>query len=205
MQPHNMLLLETQYLPPIATLSQIAHNQFIMIEAHEHYQKSSYRNRCHIASANGLLILSVPLQKGKHQQTSVRAVRIAYDTRWQAQHWHSIQSAYGKSPFWEYYADRFAPIYQQKVDFLFDWNMLLLKEVLRAFKLPCDIHLTETYKQVYDSPIVDLRHCILPKNSTLASIAKPYPQVFSEKFSFFPNISCLDLLFCAGNYAKEYL
>jgi WbqC-like protein family len=200
-----MLLIETQYLPPVATIAQILDHQTIMMEANEHYQKGGYRNRCHIAGANGLLTLSVPLQKGKHQQTAIREVRIAYDTRWQAQHWHSIRSAYGKSPFWEYYADRFSPIYERKIDYLFDWNLVLLEEIIRTFKLKCDIQLTHAYKQVYDTPTIDMRNRISPKNNDLAIDLKPYHQVFSEKFTFFPNLSCLDLLFCTGNYAKEHL
>jgi WbqC-like protein family len=199
-----MLLIETQYLPPIASIAQIAQNQSIIIEANEHYQKGGYRNRCHIATANGILALSVPLQKGKHQQTPIREVRIAHDTRWQAQHWHSIRSAYGKSPFWEYYADKFSPIYEQKMEYLLDWNMRLLEEITHAFKLKCDIQLTDAYKQQYLFPIVDVRNCIAPKNNDFGSALKPYSQVFSEKFAFFPNLSCIDLLFCTGNYAKEY-
>jgi WbqC-like protein family len=200
-----MLLIETQYLPPIAAIAQMAQNQSITIEANEHYQKGGYRNRCHIATSNGVLALSVPLQKGKHQQTPIREVRIAHDTRWQAQHWQSIRSAYGKSPFWEYYADRFSPIYEKKNDYLLDWNLRLLEEIIRAFKLKCDIQLTDAYKQQYHSPIVDARNSISPKTTALGATLKPYSQVFSEKFAFFPNLSGIDLLFCTGNYAKEYL
>jgi hypothetical protein len=58
-------LIELQYFPPVTYFSILLKHKNVWIEQLENYQKGSYRNRCHIATANGLLRLSVPLEKGK--------------------------------------------------------------------------------------------------------------------------------------------
>ncbi|MBK6995246.1 MAG: WbqC family protein [Lewinellaceae bacterium] len=94
-----MLLLETQYLPSIAWCSAVWQEKLVALDAAEHYQKGSLRNRCHIAGPNGPQRLSIPLIKGKHQQTPIRGVRISYEIPWQRQHWRTIKTVYGNAPF----------------------------------------------------------------------------------------------------------
>ena len=87
-----MNLLSIHYLPNVQWFSKLVVGNAV-IEQHENYVKGSYRNRCHIVAANGVLPISIPLQKGKHQQTPIREVRISYIDLWQKMHWQSIQSA----------------------------------------------------------------------------------------------------------------
>ncbi|NJL75083.1 MAG: WbqC family protein [Saprospiraceae bacterium] len=93
------VVLESHYFPCIQYFTKLMIADIAYIEQHEHYVKGSYRNRCHIAGANSMLRLSVPLQKGKNQQMPIKEVRIAYDEPWQNQHWMTLQSAYRKAPF----------------------------------------------------------------------------------------------------------
>ncbi|NJN78366.1 MAG: WbqC family protein [Saprospiraceae bacterium] len=102
-------LIESQYFPPLAYFSVLLKHEKVWIEQFENYQKGSYRNRCHIATANGLLRLSIPLEKGKNNQTCIKEVKIHNDTNWQIQHWRAIKSAYGNAPYFEYYADELLP------------------------------------------------------------------------------------------------
>ena len=110
------ILLEIQYLPSLQYVSKLLQCPKIYLEQHENYSKGSYRNRCHIAGAQGLQRLSIPLEGGKHQQQPIREVRISNDESWQSQHWTSIKSAYGKSPFFEHYADVFLPFYKKEYE-----------------------------------------------------------------------------------------
>ncbi len=129
-----MILLETQYLPAIAWCAKVWQEETVALEAAEHYQKGSLRNRCHIAGPNGIQRLSIPLVKGKHQQTPIREVRISYETSWQRQHRRSIQADYGNAPFYEHYVGDIQPFYERKWDLLFDYNLefqtLILKKKL---------------------------------------------------------------------------
>lgn len=105
------LILEAQYFPPLDYFSKIILFNNISIEAHEHYQKGSYRNRCHIATSQGVHPLSVPLKKGKNAQMPIKEVQIAYDVNWQRLHWQSLKTAYGSAPFWEHYAPVLEPFF----------------------------------------------------------------------------------------------
>lgn len=205
---HASLLIESQYLPPCSYFSLLRQYEVVYIEQHEHYKKGSYRNRCHIAGANGPLRLSVPLQKGKHQQTAVRDVRIDNKNNWQRQHWESIKSAYGNAPFFEFYADYFQPCYEQSFDFLFDWNQALQKHVLEILGLSTEIRYTEVYypKDEVPNDWVDYREQITPKHTAGQTYSKAiYPQVFQDKHGFLPDMSIFDLLCCMGTESLNYL
>lgn len=203
------VLLELHYLPSIQYLTKLLHYPKVYVEAHEHYVKGTYRNRCHLASANGLLRLSIPLEKGKNEQQHIREVRIAYYEPWQRWHWEGIQSAYGKSPFFEYYVDFLAPFYDKNYVFLFDWNWELLQTVLKMLQIDSNLNLTRDYQKNPPSDVLDLRNVISPKIHR--QIPDPqfqpirYEQVFIEKHGFLANLSILDLLFCTGPEALFFL
>ncbi len=203
------ILLELQYLPSIQYVTKLLQYPTVWIEQHENYSKGSYRNRCHLASAQGLLRLSIPLAGGKHQQQPIREVKIAYKEPWQSQHWTAIKSAYGKSPFFEYYADFFQPLFQKKYTYLWDWNWDLLQQILQVVAIDTNIQLTEQFDKKPKDGILDFRNSISPKPSRHVldksyKIAQ-YVQVFEEKHGFLPDLSILDLLFCSGPEAVVYL
>ena len=120
--PDRSILIETQYLPPVAYFAVLSQVQTVYLEAHEHYQKRSYRNRAQLVGANGLMLLSVPLKKGKHQQMPIHKVEIDYKKPWFSEHWHSIKSAYGKSPFFEFYAEPIEQMIRRNPAHLFGLN-----------------------------------------------------------------------------------
>jgi len=199
------ILLETQYLPSVQYLSKFLKHPQVWIEGHEHYTKGSYRNRCYIAAANGPLLLSIPLQGGKNQQQDIRAVQISYETNWASEHWTSIKSAYGSSPYFEHYGPELERFYKKKQARLFDFNTALLKWILKKLKLEVAINVTTAYEHRLNSDTEDWRNAISPKAQKRRDDpcfeAKYYPQVFESKHGFLPNLSILDLLFCAGPQA----
>lgn len=196
-----MLLLETQYLPSIAWCTAIWPEKAIVLDGAEHYQKGGLRNRCFIAGPNGIQRLSIPLVKGKHQQTPIREVRISYDERWQQQHWRSIQASYGNAPFFEHYADEFKQFYVRKWEFLFDYNLEIQTLILKnKLGWSGEFMIQEDYSPPGKWPEGrDLR------NGTIQFKQQPYAQVFQERHGFLPNLSVLDLLFCCGKNGAEVL
>ena len=206
-------ILSLQYLPPISYFQIILENDCFYLDAYEHFQKGSYRNRCHIATASGRFPLSIPLQKGKNQQQPIRETRIAYDQNWQKQHWWTIRSAYSNAPYWEHYADIFETFYVQKPVFLWDYNRLILENCLKMLKVQNKVVLktTEQYFMPFEgvlesdgSKYMDFRSKIHPKQ--IVSNIKHYPQIFEDKNGFLPDLSILDLIFCyGGHYGREFL
>ncbi|RMG79184.1 MAG: hypothetical protein D6714_16770, partial [Bacteroidetes bacterium] len=206
-------LIELQYLGPVQYFAWLHTLDEVWLEQCENYQKGSYRNRCHILGANGVLRLTIPLKNGRNSGVPIREVEIAYDEDWQSQHWHSIQSAYGKSPFFDYYADELRAFYARKERFLFDFNFGLFEFIKDCLPISCSIKLTESFlppgRVSKERSPEDRRNSIHPKKHRQKSdehfMAAPYWQVFEEKHGFVPNLSILDLLFCTGPEAGYFL
>lgn len=206
MNPSNTVLLSTQFCPPVQYFAKILQYGQIWVEHRENYQKGSYRNRCHIASANGLLRLSIPLVKGKNHQTPIWEVRIDYKTSWPAKQWEAITYAYGSSPYFEEYAAFLAPLLngEKRFEYLVDYNAALLKMFLKLLNLRKDIQYTVDYHFNTPEGMDDLRQLISPKLELATDVhfrPEPYPQVFNYKYTFMENLSILDLLFCCGPQA----
>lgn len=201
------VLLATAYLPPVQYYSKLFSHSAALIEHYEHFSKQTYRNRCNIYGANGLLSLSIPLQK-RGERTLTKDVKISYDDPWQKLHWRSLQSAYRRSPFFEFYEDDFAPFYEnKKFDFLIDFNEALLHVTLQLLGKKTELKNTSLYQKEY-ADATDFRTIISPNKSYTADIAfilKPYMQVFENKYGFIPNLSIVDLLFNQGTSAIDFI
>lgn len=78
-------------------------------------------NRCEITTPNGVMRLSVPIYDSRRQQP-VQDIRICYMHSWQRQHWSALFSAYGKTPYFDYYADYIRPLYEKQPTWLIDLN-----------------------------------------------------------------------------------
>ena len=199
-----MIVSELQYFPPISFFSTLYKETYVYLDVYEVYRKMSFRNRCMIAGAQGMVSLSVPLRDGRNQQLPLNEVLISDSEKWQARHFKSIVSAYNRSPFFEYYHDGLLKIYRQDFLKLADWNMQCLLWVREKLDWPAEIRFTENAIPFQASGIDDRRNLALPKNFHQWNPVQ-YRQVFEERTGFFPNLSILDMLFNTGPRAGELL
>ncbi|MES2761121.1 MAG: WbqC family protein [Bacteroidota bacterium] len=190
-----MVLLSTAYLPNVTYLSQVINHDVVILERHENYVKQTYRNRCEIVTANGKLSLSIPLVKQADKEL-ISQKKISYSEDWQKQHWRTIVSAYKNSPYFEFFEDEFKPFYENKFEFLLDYNTQLLQTVLNILRIKKQIEFTQNFEP---NPIneIDLRSLSDIEKDQVIN-AKPYYQVFADKLGFTSNVSCLDALFNIG-------
>lgn len=215
---HKKTLIELHHLPCLDFWKTILEADEIILEASENYNKQSYRNRTYILGANSKIALTVPVIKGS-QRTTITEVKIDYSTDWNRQHWQSIKSAYGKSPFFIHYADFLEPIYQNPPTLLWDFNYKLLTICQKLLRISLSIKKTESFEKEVDNQILDKRNTISPKKSAIFSHL-PYYQTFGNKFEndvtlrdnkeagssiFENNLSILDLLFNEGTNALHFL
>jgi len=193
------------YLPPVELFKEIVSfkDKNILIEKYEHFPKQSYRNRTSVYGPNGKLNLTVPITKGSKNHTAYKDVKISYNDNWQRMHWLSLQTSYRSSAYFEFYEDDFAPFYEKKYDFLFDYNLELFTLLLKQLKLSVEFDFTRTYEFSYPD-IADFRESIHPKKESNFE-AKKYFQVFEDKYQFMPNLSVVDLIFNQGPQASKYL
>lgn len=202
--PRKTLLLSTAYLGPVAWFKALVSGDNVFIDKEEHYIKQSYRNRCNILTANGIQPLTIPVIKIHGNHTKVKDILIDYSQKWQHLHWSAICSAYNRSPFFLYYKDLLEPYYYQKTEGLLEFNLKLTFVILGSLNLKKEIRLTDNFTDGNDSDIIDRRNSIHPKKKQPGEF-KSYIQVFSDRFPFEPNLSIIDLLFCEGPHAIDYL
>lgn len=196
------LVTELQYLGTVSHYILLTRHQNILFDAHEHFEKSTYRNRCYIASPNGKLRLTVPVEGGKGQRARYAGLRIDAETNWQKIHWQSLTSCYRNSPYFEYYEDRFEPFYHEQFENLFDFNKQLMELILELLGIELNIAYTTGYQKKYDDA-EDFRSKIIPSVQQETDVK--YRQVFEEKTGFLQDLSIVDLLFSEGPHAREKL
>ncbi|WP_128543925.1 WbqC family protein [Larkinella soli] len=197
--------IELHYLPGLAYFAAISPFDTVWLEAAEHYQKQSYRNRCYVLTANGVDRLTVPVLDGTHHQP-IRNVRIDYRQPWPDRHWQSLVAAYGKAPFFEYYAQELRTVLIANRKFLFDLNLELLTICLKWLGWKKEVRLTETFEKQVDDDFFDLHGKLKARGDDQSgSIYRPvsYPQNFGNVFV--PNLSLMDLIFNQGPHSSDVL
>ena len=190
-------LIIPPYAGNIQYYSLFAHYKEVLLEKNAHYVKQTYRNRCQILTANGVMNLTIPVEKVSGEKVLDKDVRIS-STDWQRVHWNAIESAYNNSPFFLYYEDDIRPMYEKKFEFLLDFNLQLQEILVSLLGLNTNFKLTESYIDLHEN---DLREVLSPKYKCEITNfnSVPYYQVFKERFGFVENLSVFDLLFNMGN------
>ena len=221
-------LLSSTYFGPIQWYQKLNRYDECLIERHESFIKQTYRNRMLIPTTNGPLSLTIPTNHDI--SLSMKDIRISDHANWRHVHWNALLSAYGESPFFEYYQDDIRPFYEKKYEFLFDFNMETTAKMIELLDIRPKISVTDEYvlseelrvkneefnglanHKVQSSnlkvqSIVDFRDAIRPKKplSDPEFESKRYYQVYEQKYGFQPNMSILDLLFNEGNEAIFFL
>ena len=205
-------LLSTAYLAPVRHYALMYAYGRVCFEACERYVKQSFRNRCVIATAGGVQTLTVPVVKPSAGagHDLIRDIRISDHGNWRHLHWNALEAAYGKSPFFEFYADDLRPFFEKRWTFLYDFNMETCATVCSLIGLEPHVEPTAEYVAADDPRLAgtaDFRDAIRPKHPLPDPDFRPqrYYQVFERKHGFTPNLSILDLLFNMGNESLLYL
>lgn len=214
-------LLSPTYFGPIQWYQKLNRYGTVMMERHENFVKQTYRNRCMIATASGMQALTVPVERPEGAQLSkslMKDIRISDHGNWRHIHLNALRSAYGESPFFEYYIDDLMPFFTRRWDFLYDFDMETCLKVCELLDIEPHIVPTGHYGMVsghmlpdspdcIDTDIHDYRTAITPKHPACDDTfsPRPYYQVYAGKTGFQPNLSILDLLFNMGNESVLYL
>lgn len=204
--PMTTAILSVAYFGPVQWYQKLNRYDRCLIECHDHYIKQTYRNRCTIATTQGVQTLSVPIERYDGLKCAMRDIRVSDHGNWRHLHWNALMSAYGESPFFEYYADDIRPFFEKRWEYLFDFNMEITFKMCELIDICPTISTTDTY--VADTAgMHDFRDTIRPKHPLPDEqfVPTPYYQVYRQKHGFLPNLSVLDLLFNEGNEAVFYL
>jgi hypothetical protein len=136
--------------------------------------------------------LSIPLKGGRNGQHITGLVEIDATKNWQRVHWQTIQTCYGKSPYFEYYQEKLAHAFHQSINLLVDYNGAIHQAICNLLQIiNTPTHETASFQRALN----------VPENKDF----EVYWQVFSDRIPFKSNLSILDLLFNLGPEARNYL
>lgn len=194
--------LSTTYFGPVQWYQRLYHSEQVWIERWESFQKQTLRNRCLIATANGVQALTVPVEHIAGNGL-IKDIRISDHGNWRHLHWNALRSAYGKSPFYDYYEDDLYPFFDDAQSYR--WNYLLdFNEAIR--EKMCELIDIQPVVSYTTSFIHNGKEDVVAMSAEEASTSfKPYYQVWQEKHGFLQNLSIIDLLFNMGPESVLYL
>ena len=203
------VLLSTTYFGPVQWYQKLHRAELVTIEQWESFQKQTYRNRCLIATTQGVQALTVPVEKsGGNDTTYIKDFRISDHGNWRHLHWNALQSAYGESPFFEYYQDDIRPFFEKRWVYLVDFNEAIRQKICELIDIQPNVTYSTTYvAEAQTADVADFRAAIHPKHPAQDDdfAPKAYYQVYQAKHGFLNNLSILDLLFNMGPESIFYL
>lgn len=202
-----ILLLPTAYLAPVQKYAHLLAATEWVEDWGERYIKQTYRNRCYIATPTGPQALTLPVARSGATHCPTGELQLSDHGNWQHQHWNALVSAYENSPFFEYYADDFLEIYNQRFLTLTNLNDAFDRLICSLLSIELPKRVSRTYVEA-TAEHIDLRPAFSPKAAAEADpqfCPVPYYQVFSERTGFLPNLSIVDLLFNMGTESRLVL
>ncbi len=191
-----MVYTDLHYFGALSYYSVFNETDLVVFDTSVAFSKMSFKNRMVIASAQGPLHLTIPINGGRDQKTPMDQIRISYDSQWQSQHFKSIYTNYKRAPFFEYYVDSIKSLYSIKYEFLNDFLLETQKWTNQHLKAKWII-------KTVDSTIIEENQTkwidsIKPNNFHTENRSEQYQQVFEDVTGFIPNLSILDLIFSVG-------
>lgn len=189
-----------QYYGSVRYYAMLAAYRRVVIDAGLRYDKRFKTvHRCTIIDTRAELTLTVPVahpaSRGMHQW---RQMSVSPHGQWWADHRVSLESAYGRTPFFEFYIDRFMPWLRYEDVSIVDFDLGLDRVVRRTLGLETEVAYTTDGLDMEAAD--DYR-----KNEFPAVRDVEYYQVRADRLGFHPALSILDLIFNMGPEAPLVL
>lgn len=169
-------------------------------------------HRCDIADVNGVVQLTVPVGKPHGIPRATWAdVRVSSHGRWWHVHRVTLESAYGRTPFFEFYIDRFAPFLcaeaVERYPSIIDLDAAIDAVIREILLLPPAPVLNAVAKEegLSEGDAADMVRTAASPDFCPGMIEKPHYQVRAAGLGFIPGLSVLDLIFNLGPEAPLYL
>ena len=169
----------------------------VAIDLSEPFDKHhKHLNRMDIVGTNGCQQLSASLQK-PNRRMAVGEVALSSHGNWRHTHWGALFSAYGRTPFFDYFADDLKQIYtDESIQTIASLNLTLHAAVVDFLDLDIETVVIDNKNDLAASDAFNLRDGVMTEQTL-----EPYYQIWSSKFGFQSNQSILDLLFNVGREA----
>lgn len=205
--PEKTIILSPVYFGSIDYYATMSAYGNVIIDRNWRFDKrKKFTHRCTVADTHGQLQLTVPIEKPfKSLETSWNDIKVSTHGEWWNIHRVALESAYGRTPFFEFYIDRFLPFFKHREkdnsnEFLMELDCeidAIIRNILGIeSKISYSIeNLHNNTEDIKDYRSNDFKH-ITPVE---------YYQVRHTSHGFIPNLSILDLIFNMGPEAPIIL
>lgn len=156
-------------------------------------------HRYTIAGTRGPLQLTVPIEHiwNGEQGGGERPVPLTWGdiplsthNQWWDKHRVALESAYGRTPYFEFYIDRLLPLLSADT----------------PQRIPSVAHLCRRANEIVTSILmVDTLRGMATDGERMACDSFTYPQIREDRLGFIPGLSVLDLIFSVGPESPLYL
>ena len=119
-----MILVQPQYFPTVNFFKKFENNK-IFIDYNSDYSQYLNINKTRIVNLSNTFEMEVPLVFNS-KDIKIKELKIDHNRNWINSHIQSIQSSYGKFPYYIYYIDDIIKVLKLRHNFLIDLNYDLL-------------------------------------------------------------------------------
>ena len=187
-----MILVEPQYLPSVNYFNNIGKGE-ILVDINSDYANQYEFNQTRISNDVKSFDIKVPIINDK-TNCKLKDLKIDNTKNWINSHTQSIQSSYGKYPYFLFYNDEIINVLKRRHNYLIDLNYDLLTHLLKILNYDNKIRIIEDD----NSEIIDLRSKKIEfPNEQANDINKIRDDFFLGK-NFDYRYSVIDLLFLRG-------
>lgn len=218
---------QPQYLPYLGFFHKLRHADVFVILDNIQFQKNGLQNRNKIKTHHGWQWLTVPVLHRLGQ--AIRDVRIDQRQRWQKKHWNALVTNYSRAPYFHQYADGIRRLLEQEWERLSQLDVALIKWAMQALRITTPLLYTSELNvsgqrtdllvnvcravgaDAYLSGPGGRRYMELDKFDAAGirvlwqDVPSPvYQQLFPEA-GFIADLSVVDVLFCCGAAARQWI
>lgn len=191
------------YWGSIAYLTEIVKHDAVVLECFETFPKQTHRNRFEIVSAQGLLSLTIPVEKPNGSKTLTKDILIVNDKAVLKKNWKAVVSAYASSPFFDHYEQDLEKLFLQPNRNLVQHCSEILSFLFKCWSFETKIDFSENFDWREQSPLLSKDYL----SPLLAEESIHYQQVLFTPAgqAFMQNVSCLDLLCNLGPMGRTVI
>lgn len=194
---NNIVLLPPRLFASVAYYAIMAAYPKAAIYTNARYRKNDkLTHRFEIADTRGKLMLTVPIVHPSGIE-KWNEVMVSSHGRWNETIPIALESAYGRTPFFEFYVDRLMPLFEIKEESIINLCLRaddIVRKILKLKTQVVDYNINENYDIFINNEIDNIFVKI-----------NPYWQIRIDQLGFISNLSILDLIFNLGPEAELYL
>ena len=227
MPAKRIAIVQSSYIPWKGYFDLIRSVDAFILLDNVQFTRRDWRSRNKIKTHQGVAWLSIPVHtRGRYTQLIEETT--TSDPAWGRRHWQILRANYANTPYFDRYADRFASLYENPSERLSEVNYAFIAAICDMAGIKTPIMWSNQYqaRETASERLIDLclaaggtRYLSGPNAKDYLDVAafeaagiavefadySGYPEYPQPHGPFEHHVSVLDLLFCTGPRALDFM